>query len=311
MGRDGGHIPRWPLANVYTGCMVGSHGFSFLADACVKGLKGMDYDAALTMMVADADAPDGAPGGRTGGQNYTALGYVPFESSDVAASLTLAYGFDDWSIARLAACLGGQEKILDRFDRRANSSYKHLWSPDRQLMCPRLAGTSDPTGSKHGNTGNNGNNGNNGTSSSLSCPSEWASHIPYPLQKRFLEGDAAQYAWFVPGDPRGLVALFPSPQAFVDKLENFMNKSTAWAAPNTIPNPYYWAGNEPGLLSPWLFSYAGRPDRTAYWTRWLAQHKYTAGPAGVPGNDDFGTMSAWLLFTYMGFYPRPGTTEYV
>jgi len=93
---------------------------------------------------------------------------------------------------------------------------------------------------------------------------------------------------------------------------------------NALPNPYYWAGNEPDILHPWLFVFGGRPDLTQKWTRWVAQHKchgvgcpcsalhrYNTKPDGIPGNDDYGTLSAWLVFSGVGIYPLAGTPLYL
>ena len=135
--------------------------------------------------------------------------------------------------------------------------------------------------------------------------------VTYPLQSKYVEGDALQWTWFVPGDPEGLVTLFHSPEAFAAKLDAFFANSTRWKFPNTLPNPYYWAGNEPDLLAVWQFVFAGRPDLTQRWSRWLLLHKYSSRPSGVPGNDDFGTMSAWFMFAALGIYPLPGSTRYV
>lgn len=80
---------------------------------------------------------------------------------------------------------------------------------------------------------------------------------------------------------------------------------------NDLPNPYYWAGNEPDLLAVWLFDWAGRPDLTAKWSRYLIDTYYPNAPDGIPGNDDFGTMSAWLVFACLGFYPQAGASTYM
>ena len=102
--------------------------------------------------------------------------------------------------------------------------------------------------------------------SELHCP--LLANIPYPGSPDYVEGDAWQWLWFVPHDPSALVKLFASPQRFVEKLEKFMTRARLWPT-TAIPNPYYWAGNEPGLLTPWLGALAGRPDLTARFTRWV------------------------------------------
>lgn len=149
----------------------------------------------------------------------------------------------------------------------------------------------------------------------------------FPIDRRH-----RHYFLDVPHDLEGLISLFPSVQSFVDKLEYDLQASTE--VPNTshslvllpfvcarqqtipafnlnyFPNPYYWQGNEHNLLFPWLFNAAGRADRTQYWTRWILANRYTAGPEGLPGNDDYGTMSAWYTFGAIGLYPLTGADYY-
>ncbi|CAM4988833.1 unnamed protein product, partial [Rotaria socialis] len=86
------------------------------------------------------------------------------------------------------------------------------------------------------------------------------------------------------------------------RLNSFFQRGQPWTS-TLLPNPYYWPGNEHNLFSVWQFNYANRSDLTQKYARWLLNHAYTMKPDGLPGNDDYGTMSAWYLFTSMGFYP--------
>ena len=257
MAADGGRLPRWPLADVYTGCMIGAHGVNVLADNCVKGALAGDADAEAVFRAALAASLDATSAAlRTDGANYTARGFVAFEADKRAGSLTLAYAFDDWSTAQLAACVarrfgddanGTAAAVAQRYGARSVAAYRSQWVAGRQLMCPRLAAGRSllhPTGHR--------------------CPLPELEAVPYFLQQdvAFVEGDAWQWLWFVPQDPEGLVALFPDRAAFAAKLDVFFANSTGWALPNAIPNPFYWAGNEPDLLAPWLFPFAGRADLT-------------------------------------------------
>lgn len=148
----------------------------------------------------------------------------------------------------------------------------------------------------------------NGT---FSCPQ--LPDLPYPLAHDYIEGDAWQWAWFVPHDMKGLVSLFPSAQDFVQRLNEFHNKSGEWAFGNSLPNPYYWPGNEPDILTPWQYVSAGEvfANYTQYWVRNFLHTAFDATPGGIPGNDDFGTMSAWLVWSYLGLYPITGTEMYI
>lgn len=117
----------------------------------------------------------------------------------------------------------------------------------------------------------------------------------------------------MPHDINGFIDLWPSVEAFVDKLEYNLNRSTTVILPfaaNWLPNPYFWVGNEHDLLFPFEFHQAGRTDLSQYWVRWLTEHKWTAEPDGLPGMDDYGTMSAWYLLASIGFYPLTGADWY-
>ena len=108
----------------------------------------------------------------------------------------------------------------------------------------------------------------------------------------FCEGDQAEWRWFVPHDLPGLVELFKTTEHFVNELDDFMTKT--YCCPQTLlPNPHYWAGNEPGILTPWEFVAAGRPDLTQFHTRKVMEFAYSTKPDGMPGNDDFGALSSW------------------
>ena len=294
-------IPRWPLANIYTGCMVGNHGWNVIADACMKhtdGLSAATFGAALASMARTVNGsevnPYGGSMGRSDRVGYEERGWVASESDAHAASLTLAYAFDDWSASQLATCMasrwpaefGANVTAWAATRRAASKRYANLWSATRELLCPRTS------------------------SGALECPTPLAAATPYPFEKHYVEGDANQYVWFVPGDPEGLVSLFSNRSSFIAKLDRFFEDGVAWGLPNTLPNPAYWAGNEPDILAPWLFTVGGAPELTQKWTRWINDHRYSSAPTGLPGNDDFGTLSAWLVWSSIGMYPQSGSTRY-
>jgi putative alpha-1,2-mannosidase len=107
-----------------------------------------------------------------------------------------------------------------------------------------------------------------------------------------------------------LIELFGDPKLFIQELDTFFIRSRPWTTTD-LPNPYYWPGNEHDLFSVWQFHYANRSDLTQLHSRWLLDHAYTTKPDGIPGNDDYGTMSAWYIFTSMGFYPLAGSSTYL
>lgn len=111
----------------------------------------------------------------------------------------------------------------------------------------------------------------------------------------------------MPHDTAGLVELFGSRDKFVNELQTFFLRAR-WFNYTILPNLYYWGGNEQELFAVYMFSYVGRPDLTQEYSRWLLDNIFTTQPNGYPGNDDYGTMSAWYMFTSAGFYPLAGSS---
>ncbi|MCK5822110.1 MAG: glycoside hydrolase family 92 protein, partial [Bacteroidales bacterium] len=125
----------------------------------------------------------------------------------------------------------------------------------------------------------------------------------------YVEGSALQWRWAVPFDAQGLISLFESQEIFVSELEHFFLKADpgigTWS-----PGSYYWHGNEPDIHAAYLFNEAGRPDLTQKWVRWILDNKYDTSNKGLDGNDDGATLSAWYIFSSMGFYPIAGSDIY-
>ena len=127
----------------------------------------------------------------------------------------------------------------------------------------------------------------------------------------YVEGSALKWRWAVPYDADGLISLFKNREYFVSELNNFFDladpQMAAWN-----PGSYYWHGNEPDIHTAYLFNYAGRPDLTQKWVRWILDNKYDNTYIGIDGNDDAATLSAWYIFSSLGFYPvTPGMDYYV
>jgi len=137
------------------------------------------------------------------------------------------------------------------------------------------------------------------------CPFTWLDIF----DPRYTEGDAWHYRFFVPGDIDGLVSLFGKDD-FASELSTFMFNAQL-IYDNFLPNPYYWAGNEPDILSVHEFVFAGRADLTQRYLRWLMEYQYTVEPSGLPGNDDYGTMSAWYVWGTLGIYPLSASTTFM
>ena len=284
MYQDGGDLPRWPIANVYSGCMIGTHANLILLDVLRKvGPQSFNVDLAYEGMVAQATDSHRPHIGRTALDEYIKLGYVAKESSSESVSLTLAYAFDDWAIGTVASLINRSSDVTIFFSR--SKSYQNVWDNGRKLMCPR-----DRQGKFH-------------------CPLDPSLNTWVIRQDGYTEGNAEQWRWFVPHDIPGLIKLFGSNQTFTENLNKFFNLAKDYTS-NILPNPYYWAGNEPDILAPYLFNDAGRADLTQEYVQWLMENKYGTEPSRLPGNDDYGTLSSWYIWSAIGFYPFTGTSYY-
>lgn len=279
MYQQGGDLPRWPMADGYTNCMIGTHAIVIITDSVLKGAKAWTGDLYTAMV--QAATKQQANAGRVDVDHYIAKGYVSYEASQKAASETLEYAYDDWVLGNYADKVMNLPTDAQLFWNRSRN-YRNVWNPSQQIFCPRKI------------------------DGSFICPSTWL-NVFDPL---YVEGDAWHWRWFVPQDPLGLVDLFGSADSFVSQLETFMQKALDFPL-HILPNPYYWAGNEPDIFAPWMFNFAGRPDLTQKWTRHQLDTQYSSNADGIPGNDDFGTLSAWYIFAALGFYPQAGSDRYL
>ncbi|MCA9515401.1 MAG: GH92 family glycosyl hydrolase [Myxococcales bacterium] len=279
MGEEGGAMPVWPLATGETGSMVGTSADVVFGDAVGKlGADAVDWDAAYAALAALATGP--APEGKPGRDDYAAWAaheYVPADMAGGSVSKTLEYAHDDFCLARVAEAVDDADGGA-LFAGRAGW-WKHLWDDARAFLAPRDA---------------------DGT-----IPAYDAEMVIAP----YVEGTAWQYLFMVPHDVPGLVALIGGEAAFTAKLGTFMREGRAGFAWE-YPTAYYYHGNEPDLVAPWLFGFGGRPELTRYWTTWVADTAYALEPWGLVGNDDGGTLSSWYVFAAMGLYPLTCTGEY-
>ena len=278
MSLQAGRMPRWPLANVDGDCMIGDHGVVVVAEATHKQLT-PPVDAAWYALMRRRAIET-----RPCAAEWRMLGYAPIECFAQSPSLTLAYAFDDACLATVATRLG-EHADASNLSAGAAHAVNASFDAHRGLMCARTAG---------------------GTTV---CP-HVATLPPLIFKAMYTEGNGAQWTWFVPQDPAGLAELF-GPSRFIAKLDQLMAGAHDWPFGPALPNTHYWAGNEPDLLAPWLYAFAGAQHRTAVETRWLCEHAYSDTPAGLPGNDDFGTMSAWLVWARLGIYPLAGSDLFV
>lgn len=282
MYEQGGYIPKWPLGVGYTNCMSGTPADIVITDTWLKGVRDFDIELAYKGLreTATAPTPPGAPyGGRGGIEDYLKLGYLPADRHGASTAQTLEYASMDYALSRLADALGKKDDAAMFLARSQN--YRNVWSSATQFFDARNA---DGTFPKPG------------------------SDISW--RDNFEEGDAWQWLWSVQHDVPGLIQLFGGRAPYLKKLDEFFIKAHRF--PSTLmPDKWYWPGNEPDIHAPYLFVWAGRPDRTQEEVRWVMRKKFPDKPSGIPGNDDGGTMSAWLAFSAMGIFPFPATNRYV
>jgi predicted alpha-1,2-mannosidase len=280
MAKDSGFVPRWPIATGESGGMVGDGGTIMLADTYVKGVRDWDAAGAYAVAKRQATAPKAAgKGGRDGMEDYLSLGYVSKESGDNSAGVTLEYASADHALGELAAALG-ETADADTFHARGKSWQKIYDERSHFFVGRHRDGTADDPN-------------------------------PIAMSRDFSEGTPWHYNFMVPHDADGLAARMGKDMLVARAEQLFTRAACGTPTPAFLPNPYYWASNEPVLFSGWIFSAIGDHERTARWTRWTTLTHYGDQPDGLPGNDDGGTMSAFYLFASLGLYPIAGTDRYV
>ncbi|HKT31842.1 MAG TPA: GH92 family glycosyl hydrolase [Gammaproteobacteria bacterium] len=278
-----GMLPVWSYEGLETWCMIGYHAVAVIADAYMKGIRGYSADEALKAMVATATY--GPYGGL---EYYMKLGYVPIDKVPEAASKTLEYAFDDWTIARMAQAMGRKDTAAE-FYKRAEY-WRNEFDPKTGFARARLSTGAfrepfDPAAAGYGSD--------------------------------YTEGNAWQYSWYEPQDIAGLIHELGSDQRLIAKLDAVFDskvdpKEFANVEDITGLIGYYAHGNEPSHHIAYLYDYAGQPWKTQQRLKQIMDSQYAPTPEGLVGNDDCGQMSAWFIFTALGFYPvAPASNEYV
>jgi len=290
MLEQGGWLPRWPSGHGYSNSMLGTPADIVIAESYLKGIRDFDVEQSYRAMRRTALAPT-LPGaafsGREGVEDYLKYGYCPSGRMHESVSRTFEFGWADSAIARLAEALGHREDA--ELFLKHSQFYRNLWNPATQYFQPR-----DPEGKFF---------------------EPFKPLLLTYLDRKgeftrdYVEGSALQWRWAAPYDAEGMIALFKSREYFVEELNNFFAKSSpAMGAWN--PGPFYWHGNQPDIHAAYLFNDAGRPDLTQKWARWILDNKYGDDYDGLDGNDDGGTLSAWFVFSALGFYPVAGSDRY-
>ncbi|MCM1293384.1 MAG: GH92 family glycosyl hydrolase [Bacteroides sp.] len=280
MSKEWGWLPKWELYGRETFTMEGDPAIPVIVDSYRKGLTDFDIDAAYEAMVKSATTPGADNPMRPDIDPYIAKGYVPLgmyagdNSGDNSVSHALEYYVADNALAWLAEQRG--DKDLAKELRKRAQGYKNYYSKE--------SGTLRPINQ-------------DGTFLTPFDPRQGENFEAVP---GFHEGSAWNYTFFVPHDVDGLIRLMGGNKKFVDKLQKVFDEGM------------YDPANEPDIAYPYLFSRVkGEEWRTQKQVNDLLAKYFTTNPNGIPGNDDTGTMSAWAIFSMMGFYPDcPGEPYY-
>jgi predicted alpha-1,2-mannosidase len=265
----------------------GSNADIVIADAYTKGLKGIDYEIALKSMLKDAEVPPGdneQKEGRGGLIDYNNIGYVStaFERS---GSRTIEYSNCDWAIAQVANGLL-HKSVFEKYKNGANK-WQNLWN--KEIAYKGFNGFIMPKD----------RNGNWTKDLDILSVGSWNDY--------YYESNPWEYSLSIPHDVNKLIELCGGKKIFVDRLDTTFNVNCKvnWGS------CLYNVANEPGFLTPCLYIWAGRPDKTSEVVRKIIKKFYSTQRGGLPGNDDAGAMSSWLVFHTMGIYPNAGQDVYL
>jgi predicted alpha-1,2-mannosidase len=281
--KECGGAPLWGYANDESGVMIGYPAAPFIANLRAFGGEDFDLSAATQRLFAAARSPLTCNGRAAywGVSSWVKAGYLVTGSTYAATSAALEYATADFALARLAEAQG-DEKSRAEFDERA-TQWKNMLDPDTRFFRPRVSGGEFREAFDPASSG----------------PKD---------RPDFIEGNAYQYAFMVPHDVPGLVTALGGKAAAAERLDAFFSKIhyAGWHSDATT----FWAGNEPSLTFPWVYGELGLRCRTEAVLKQVLNEGYAATPAGLPGNDDTGTLSSWYVFAALGLYPYvPGVAE--
>lgn len=276
MYTESGWMPKWELAGMETGVMVGDPAAPVIADTYLRGIQDFDINKAYEGLLKAGEKGKNNPL-RPDHQTYLDLGYVSVDNEGQwggSVSTSLEYFISDWNIAQLSKAMGKKEKH-QRYQSRA-MGYKKLFDRSSGMLRPKQADGS------------------------------WYGPFDPELGKNFepsvgyVEGSAWNYRFYVPHDMPGLIKLNGGAKKFTEALQK------------TFDLDHFDMANEPDITYPFLFNYVkGEEWRTQRTVQELIGKHYTNTPGGIPGNDDTGALSTWLLYSMMGFYPVcPGDMDY-
>lgn len=272
--KEDGLLPVWPLAGNETYTMIGYPSVPVIFDAYMKGFRNFNVDTAFAAMKHSADLD------WQGLRVYKERGYIPADKEDASVSKTVEYAYDDWCIAQMAKKLGKTDDYR-QFNQRS-LFYRNVFDSSTGFVRGKLS------------------------------DGKWITPFdPYAATGQYTEANAWQYTFFVPQDIGGLIKLFGGKENFAARLDSMFNAPTEVTG---RPDPDISGmigqdaqGDEQSHHVGYLYDYAGQPWKTQNIVRKIMSRLYTDSVDGLCGNDDCGQMSAWYVFSAMGFYPvTPG-----
>ena len=278
-----GKLPVWHLRGNETNTMPGYSAIPVVVDASLKGFEGIDLEAVFHAVKTSATG-DFEPGVK----DLMKYGYIPADFMVESVASNMEYAIGDWAIAQLAKKLNKQEDY-EYFSNRSKA-YQEYFDPETRFMRGKLSDGSwrtpfDPISAQH-------------------------------RVNDYCEGNAWQYLWLVPQDPEGLIELLGGDQKYTEKLDQLFNMSSNQEEGASMDITgligQYAHGNEPSHHTTYMYAYSGEPYKIADKVRHINNELYTDQPDGLSGNEDCGQMSAWYMFSSMGFYPvNPSNGAYV
>lgn len=273
---QGGRLPVWELSSCETWCMIGYHAIPVISEAYLRDIQGFDMNKAFEAMKFSAMED------RNGLKSYKDNGYIKYMGDGENVSRTLEYAYDDWCIA-MAAQKSGKTDDYNYFIKRAQN-YKNLYDASTGFMRPKQDAFMTP-------------------------------FDPYMVDHNYTEANAWQYSFYVPQDISGHIKLLGGKDklaSFLDSIFTTTSKLTGKKQPDISGMiGQYVHGNEPSHQIAYEYNYAGQPWKTQHMVRRIMNEMYHDKPDGLSGNEDCGQMSAWYIFSALGFYPVcPGSNHY-
>lgn len=279
-----GYLPIWQLWGQDNYCMIGNHSIPVITDAILKGIPGIDMEKAYEAVYnSSVTSHPNSPF-----EVWEKYGFMPENIQTQSVSITLEQAFDDWCVAQLAAKLN-KDADYQRFHKRSEY-YRNLFHPKTKFF------------------------------QSKNDKGEWVEPFdPYQYGGNgghpFTEGNAWQYFWYVPHNIQALMELTGGTKAFEQKLDTFFTSTYKSEQMNHNASGFvgqYAHGNEPSHHVAYLYNFAGQPWKTQKYVSHILNTLYNNTSSGYAGNDDCGQMSAWYVFSAMGFYPvNPADGRYI